>query len=231
MEVDPRTGLPVRLYCSDSTKTAEWELRLGRFNRTGAVLVPYEPAMTVAARSAGALSRAEFGRAVGVLNQRLVKLGWDYRLRRTGRVLTLLLGQPKSHRQVELLFGRGSVEVWQGRWAGSGAPQDSVNALEVGGDAARRVVLVRLLGGNERIGAGVKSDTPLAAGLEVSVAVSDTSETAVLVVDRKALSAARPDRSGRLVFQDIGSEDDVRVIAALAAGGVLPAGFDVTIKP
>jgi hypothetical protein len=71
----------------------------------------------------------------------------------------------------------------------------------------------------------------LAAGLEVSVAVSDTSETAVLVVDRKALSAARPDRSGRLVFQDIGSEDDVRVIAALAAAGVLPAGFDVTIKP
>jgi hypothetical protein len=33
------------------------------------------------------------------------------------------------------------------------------------------------------------------------------------------------------VFQDIGNEDDVRVIAALAAGGVIPVGFNVTVKP
>jgi len=231
MEVDPRSGLPVRLYCSDSAKTAEWELRLGRFNRTGTVLVPYQPAMTVDARPAGALSRAGFGAAVGVLNQRLGKLGWDSRLRRRGSVLTLLLGQPKSHRQVELLFSRGSVEVWQGRWAGSGEPQDSVKAIEVGGDAARRVVLVRLLGSNGQLGDTVNAETPLTTRLEVSVAVPDTLEPAVLVVDGRALSAARPDRDGRLFFSDIGGVDDVRVVAALAACSVMPAGFAATIRP
>jgi len=231
MEVDPRSGLPVRLYCSDSARTAEWELRLGRFNRAGAVLVPYQPAMTVEARSARTMSRAEFGRAAAILNERLAKLGWDCRLRRTRQGLELLLGQPKSHRQVELLFSRGSVEVWQGRWAGGGEPRDSVTALEVGGDAARRVVPVQLLGSNGQLAGTVSAETPLAAGLEVSAAMPDTGGPAVLVVDRKALSAAKPDRSGRLVFQDIGNEDDVRVIAALAAGGVIPVGFNVTVKP
>ena len=231
MEVDPHSGLPVRLYCSDPARTAEWELRLGRFNRAGSVNVPYQPAMTVEARPAKALNRTDFGRAVGILNQRLAKLGWDCRLRRTRQGLELLLGQPKSHRQVELLFSRGSLEVWQGRWAGSGDPQDSAKALEVGGDAARRVVLVQLLGSDGRLGGTVSAETPLAAGLEVSVAAPDTGEPAVLVVDGRALSAARPDRDGKLLFSDIGSEDDVRVIAALAACSAMPAGFNVTIKP
>jgi hypothetical protein len=237
MEVDPRSGLPVRLFCSDSAGTAEWELRLGRFNHAGAVLVPYQPAMTVVARPARAMSRAEFGRAAGILNQRLAKLGWDCRLRRTRQGLELLLGQPKSHRQVELLFSCGSVEVWEGRWEVSGEPAAETlqgtraEVLEVGGDAARRFVPARRLGGNAQLGAGVKADTPLAAGLEVSVAVSDTGESAVLVVDGVAMSAARPDRGGRLVFQDIGTEDDVRVIAALADGGVIPVSFNVTVKP
>jgi hypothetical protein len=231
MEVDPHSGLPLRLYCSDSARTAEWELRLGRFNRTGAVLVPYQPAMTVEARPARALSRAEFGRAVGVLKQRLAKLGWDCRLRRSGRGLVLLLGQFKSRREVELLFSRGSVEVWQGRWAGSGEPQDSGKALEVGGDAARRAVLLQVLGSNGGLGATVSAETPLAAGLEVSVAAPDTGEPAVLVVDGRALSAARPNRNGKLLFSDIGSVDDVRVMVSLAACSAMPAGFNATIKP
>jgi hypothetical protein len=133
MEVDPYSGLPVRLYCSDSGKTAEWELRLGRFNRAGSVEVPYQPAMTVDARPANALDRAGFDRTAAILNQRLAELGWDHRLRRTGRGLTLLLGQPKSRRQVELLFSRGRVEIWQGRWTGSGQTPDSGAAVEVGG--------------------------------------------------------------------------------------------------
>ena len=231
MEVDPHSGLPVRLYCADSARTAEWELRLGRFNRAGSVVVPYQPAMTVEARPARALSRAEFGGAVGILNERLAKLGWDCRLRRTGSALTLLLGQSKSHRQVEWLFSRGDVGVWQGRWAGVGDPQDSVTALEVGGDAARRVVLVQLLGGNGQLGETVRAETPLAARLEVSVAVPDTTGPAVLVVDGRALSAAMPGLNGKLLFSDIGSEDDVRVIAALVAFSTMPAGFNATIKP
>ena len=231
MEVDPRSGLPLRVYCSDSARTAEWELTLGRFNRGGKVEVPYQPAMTVEARPARPLNRAEFGRAVGILNQRLAKLGWDHRLRRTSRGLVLLLGQAKARRQVELLFSRGSVEVWQGRWALAGEPADTTAALEVGGDAARRVVLVRRLGDNERLGADVRAATPLAAVLEASVTVPDSAGPLVLVLDRQALAAAEPGHTARVAFQDIGNEDDVRVIAALAAGGVMPADFSATVKP
>jgi len=231
MEVDPHSGLPLRLYCSDLAKTAEWELRLGRFNRAGSVSVPYEPSMTVDARPTKRLNRSAYGRTVATLNQRLEKLGWDCRLRKTARGLTLLLGQPKSRRQVELLFSRGSVEVRQGHWALSGETADTGATVEVGGDASRRVVLERLLAGNERISAEVRTTTPVEADLVASVAVSDTAEPAILVVDSVALSAARPDRDGKLVFADIGNGDDVRVIAALASCGVIPASFVITVKP
>jgi hypothetical protein len=231
MEIDPLSGLPVRLYCSDSARTAEWELRLGRFNRAGSVDVPYEPAMTVDALPAKALNRSDFGRTVAILNQRLAKMGWDCRLRGTARGLTLLLRQAKSRRQVELLFSRGSVEVWQGRWVGVGESAATGAVVEVGGDASRRVVLSRLLASNEQIAAEVRTLTPMAAVLVTSVAVPDTGEPAILVVDHVALSAANPAPGGKLVFDDIGIEDDVRVIAALAAGGVIPVDFRITIKP
>ena len=231
MEVDPHSGLPVRLYCSDSARTAEWELRLGRFNRAGSVDVPYQPAMTVDARPTKALSRAAFGRTVAILNQRLAELGWEHRLRRTSRGLTLLLGQPKSRRQIDLLFSRGSVEVWQGSWVLSGEETTGMGAIvEVGGDASRRVVLERLLARNEQIAAEVRTNTPLAAALVTSVVAPDTGEPAILVVNHVALSAAGPTPEGKLVFDDIGSEDDVRVIAALATGGVIPGDFGITVK-
>jgi hypothetical protein len=229
MEVDSRSGLPVRLYCSDSLKTAEWELRLGRFNRAGSVEVPYEPAMTVDARPTRALSRTAFGQAVAILTARLEKLGWEHRLRRTSRGLALLLGQPKSRRQVELLFSRGKVEVWQGRWAGINESTDAV--VEVGGDAARRVALEHRLASNEQLAAEVRATTPLVAALVTSVALPDDHGPAILVVDSAAVSAASSGPDGKLVFQDIGNEDDVRVIAALAGGGVIPADFAITVKP
>jgi hypothetical protein len=238
MEVDPSSGLPVRLYCSDSARTAEWELRLGRFNRAGSVDVPYEPAMTVDARPTKRLNRAAFGRTTAILRQRLAKLGWDCRLRGTARGLALLLGQAKSRRQVDLLFSRGSVEVWQGRWIGIGESTDAAvgpggpcRTVEVGGDAARRVVLEHLLAANEQIAAEVLTTTPLAAALATSVALPDNRGPAILVVDCIAMSATSSDPDGKLVFQDMGNEDDVRVIVALAGGGVLPTDFGITIKP
>ena len=229
MEVDPRSGLPVRLYCSDSAKTAEWELRLGRFNRAGSIDVPYEPAMAVDARPTRRLSRADFSRAVATIELRLAKLGWEHRLRRTSKGLALLLGQSKSRRQIRWLFSRGSVEVWQGRWVEVG--ESTGTAVEVGGDASRRVVLEQMLAANEQLEACVRAATPLAAALVSSAARADTSRPAILVVDTTALSAAASTSDGRLEFADIGSEDDVRVIAALAAGRVLPTDFTVAIKP
>ncbi len=229
MEVDPGSGLPLRLYCGDSARTAEWELRFGRFDRAGSISIPYEPAMTVYARPTKGLNRTAFGRTTTILNQRLAKLGWDCRLRGTARGLTLLLRQPKSRHEVELLFSRGNVEIWQGRWLGAG--ETTAAAAEVGGDASRRVVLQHLLAANEQIRAEVRTTTPLAAALVTSVVLSDNSKPALLVVDHTALSAASLDPAGRLMFQDIGSEDDARVIAALANGAAIPTDFEITIKP
>jgi hypothetical protein len=61
--------------------------------------------------------------------------------------------------------------------------------------------------------------------------MSDTGESAILVVDHVALAAASPAPEGKLVFEDIGNGDDVRVIAALATGGIIPTDFGVTVKP
>jgi hypothetical protein len=127
-----------------------------------------------------------------------------------------------------LLFSKGSVEIWQGRWLATG--ESTGAAVEVGGDAARRVVLEHLLAANEQIGAEVRTTTPVAAALVTSVALSDTRGLAILVVNRAAISAAGPGPDGKLLFQDIGSEDDVRVIAALASAGVLPSDFMVTLE-
>jgi hypothetical protein len=229
MEVDSRSGLPVRLYCSDSAKTAEWELRLGRFNRAGSVSIPYEPAMTVDARPTGRVSRDAFNRAIATIEERLSKLGWEHRLSRTSHGLALLLRQPKSRRQVELLFGRGNVEVWQGRWIGIGESSDA--AIEVGGDAARRVVLEHLLAANEQIAATVRTTTPQAAALVTSVSLPENRGLAILVLDHTAMSAASSGPDGKLVFQDIGNSDDVSVIAALASSGVIPTDFGLTVKP
>jgi len=232
MEVDPRSGLPVRLYCADSARTAEWELTLGRFNRAGPVSVPYQPAMIVDASPARSLNRADHGLAVGILKQRLARLGWDYRLSRAGPNLKLLLGQAKTRQQVELRLSRGRVEVWQGQWAQAETLKDpEAVVLEVGGDASRRVTLGRLLGDNGRTEFSVRVAAPLAAVLETSVALPDTGHPAVLVVDGRALSAAKPDVDGRLLFADIGGEDEVRVIAALTAYSPMPVGFRVSVKP
>jgi hypothetical protein len=59
----------------------------------------------------------------------------------------------------------------------------------------------------------------------------DTGKPAILVVDGAALAAATPTPDGNLVFDDIGNEDDVRVISALANGGVIPTDFEITFKP
>jgi hypothetical protein len=229
MEVDPHTGLPVRLFCRDSAGTAEWELRLGRFNRAGSVSIPYEPAMTVDALPAGKLNRNGLGLATAVLNQRLARLGWNSRMRRTARGLELLLGQPKSRRQVELLFSRGRVEVWQGRWVGIGETAGA--AVEVGGDASRRFALGRLLAANKEIGAEARTTTPLTAVLATSLTLTAGDGPAVLLVDGSAISAAAPGPDGELSFIDVGNEDDVRVIAALASGGVIQSDFEVRVRP
>jgi len=229
MELDPRSGLPVRLYCSDPARTAEWELRLGRFNRVGSIHVPYEPAMTVFAHPTRRLNRDALARAAAMVGKRLAELGWENRLRQDGRGLVLLLGQQKSRRQVELLFSLGSVEVWQARWLGIGETADA--AVEVGGDASRRVVLERRLAASGQLGPQVRTPTPLTAALATSIVCPDTSLPVVLLVDSLALSTASSDADGKLVFHDVGNEDDVRVIAALASGGVLPSDFAVTIKP
>ena len=229
MELDPGSGLPVRLYCGDSAGTAEWELLLGRFNHGGTVAIPFTPAMVVDACPSRRLSGNALAGARATLGRRLARLGWEHRLSRTRRGLRLLLGQVKTRRQVELLFSRGNVEVWQGRWIAGGENADG--AVEVGGDASRRVVLQRLLAADERLELQVGATTPLAATLEAYGVVSDSPQPAILVLNKTALSAAHSNSDGRQVFQDLGSEDDVRVIVALAGSGPLPVDFAVVFKP
>jgi hypothetical protein len=230
MEVDERSGLPVRLYCSDSSRAAEWEMRLGRFNRAGPVRVPFLPATKVEAFAAGRMGRFEYERTLAILKQRLAALAWEHRLSRKGHGFLLQLSQSRPMRQMAMLFSRGGVEVWLGRSVSPGELPDSGSVVEVGGDAARRFALVRPLGANAELKAGVTADNPLAVAIECTTTLSDTGGTALLVVNGHALSTAGPGKNGRLRFPDVGTEDEARLVAAVASSEPLPAVLEVRVR-
>jgi len=235
LEVEPRSGLPLRLYCQDSARTAEWELRLRRFNRGGSVAIPFLPAMVVEGKPSRRLSRSESNATIEILRQRLKLLGWECRLRRNRGRFVLLLSQPKPRKQLELLASPGTIEVWQAERlvqdAGHTPDAESLRVLEMEGDASRRFALVARLGANEQLAVEVKAETPLSAALQASLPHADPGVWLVLVVNGKALSSAHATQAGTASFGDLGNEDDARLYAALAAGPRLPAELNVTVRP
>jgi hypothetical protein len=229
VEIDSRSGLPLRVYCHDSSKTAEWELRFAGFGRAARIEVPFLPAQETEAEPDRRLGRAEWGQALRVLDDRLARLGVEYRLRRTRSGLTLELDRAFSAAQTALLLGAGRVEVWAGRRATDSLPSDSLRVVGLAGDAARLMALTRRVATAEDLEVEPRLELPvdpkLGVKLRGSRAVADSGSTFVLLVDARALGTALSDRTGDLLFRDLGSEDAVRIVAALAESGALPAGF------
>lgn len=229
LEIDRYSGLPLRVYGADSAKTAEWELKLARFNSTRPVDVPFVSAMTVLARPARGTGKVKLNQSITVLKQRLEELGWEYRLNRTGASLEILLGRVRPLGHAVLLLDSGRVEVWICHPPSEAA--ESSRALPVGGDAARLVVLDRQVGANGTVGARLDTGSPVEAGIEVTMGVGAIAGLCALVLDGRVLSTAARSEQGRVVFFDVGNEEEARLIVALANHGVLTAHLEVTGRP
>jgi len=225
IEIDVRSGLPLRVYCSDSARTAEWSLALSRFNRAGRVRIPFVPVQTISAVPLRRLSRSELSRAEQVLQARLHTRDPEAEVEASRGGLVLRTSRRLSDRQVELLLGEGRAEV---RAATLSTGPDTACTVTVGDDAAIRVALGRVVAGPGTLAAELVADVPVRPGLAVvprNWAGGDT--ILVFLLDGRALSSARARADGRVVFYDLGSEDLVAALAGVVNNGALPAGFRV----
>ncbi len=217
LEVEKTYGLPVLLYCADEGRTAEWELEVGSYNRAGGVAVPFVAETEVELAPAGPMGRSELGRAVGEVRARLERLGWDYRLDRVRGRLVLALDRELPERELGLLAGPGSVELW---WAGWVEEPVGESVVEVAGDAASRARLARRAGGNGdfevTVRAGAMPEPLLAFGWEATA--EPAGEVLVLLVDGAALAATPATVPGSVEFPGVGGERYSRVLASVARG-------------
>ncbi len=231
IEIDIHSGLPRNVYCSDSTRTAEWRLSFSRFNRAGRVRVPFVPVQTITVAPSRRLSRAEFRRAEQVIEARLRTTDPEAEIEPARGGLRLSMSRRLSEREVELLLGQGRVEV---RAARVTTEADTAGSVKVGDDAATRVALGRMIAGPGSMTAELVADVPVRPGLAVFPqrpgiisGSTDRDTVLVFVLDGAVLSAARGQADGRIVFYDLGSEDLIVVLAGVVNSGVLPARFRV----
>jgi hypothetical protein len=168
LEVEKVSALPVRIYCADKLKSAEWEIRLSGFNRAGRVHIPFVPVMSFNLIPLGpGLVQSEKARAGTILKQRLAELGIEHQLKWTRAGLELKIARSMSARALRFLTGKGRVEVWTGIWADSanwhqqtGSQETLALQLSVHGDAAKSVILQKLLADNQGMRAKVDCELP-----------------------------------------------------------------------
>ena len=231
LELDARTGLPLRVYCSDSVKAAEWELKFSGYNHPVKIDVPFLPVQMVEVVPNRRLSRTEWAEAARVVEARLTSMGTECRISRTRAGFRLELDRAFSPGHLGLMVGRGQVEVWSGSPAGDSLVRNTAIVVGIGGDAARRIRLGRRLAGPDDLELQPRLDLPvdprIAASFPALRGAAFRDSMVVLLVDGAAVSSGVPDSSGDLLFGDIGGEDMVRILAAVAEHGALPAAFTV----
>ncbi|MFO7676320.1 MAG: hypothetical protein R6X12_08405 [bacterium] len=235
LELDRRTGLLRRVICREVDGPARWELGLSRFNRVGPVVVPFVPAMELVLAPEGPGGRAGLDLAVRVAADRLRAAELRHRfLRRWGQLL-LQLERDVPAGVLGLLLGPADVGLWAGDYAVPGetlggpghreaAPSARSVGVQVGGDAARLVVLTARLGGNGDFEVGTGLEFTQQPTLIFDTRDSDGSPAlpdsglVVLVLDGRPVDAA-PARSGRVEFIDVGGRE---LVSALAVAATLP---------
>lgn len=222
LEVDSRTGFPLKIACSDESGRLYWEMRFSHFNRAGTVRVPFVPDQILSVLPGRRLRLGGWRRTVGVLRGRLGRLGIDFRMRRVREGLELKLSPGLIPSQLELLLSVGRVELWEAEWAGQDAVRGDGRMVVVAGDAARPAQLHRLAAANGQLAAGVAKALPTSPELVVRSGGRREGGLFVLMVDSVAVGAAWADSGGVLSFADLGSGPVVDVLAAVANGPALP---------
>jgi hypothetical protein len=219
IEIEGRTGLLLRVRCREEGGPARWDLRLSSFNRAGPVVVPFVPVREYTVVPAVTSGRGELGQAVRTVAARIDRLGRRSRLSRRWGRLVLELEREEPMAVVELLVGPARVELWAVVYEDDG---DSTSvAVEVGGDASRRVVPVERLGGN----GDFTVSTALEFAAQPAVVFTRRPDAdapglpdgglVVLLLDGRALDLARAS-DGRVEFGDAGGREFVQALAVVA---------------
>jgi len=234
LEIDAKSGLPLRIYCCADDRSAEWDMRFERFNQAGRIKFPFVPAARVLLDASGTVNFFKIKKAKAIIQNRLKFLGVECRFNSSGLLscskFEVKLNEVFTHPTLRLLFGTGRVEIWDAVWSDS--LYSSGKSLPVAGDAAKQVVLKTLLAGNQELNAEPIFDPPIVPKLRTVVrAGQDRSRgLTVLVLDGVVLGIGVWEDAERCVFSDIGSPETVRTIAALASQQPLPLEFQVTVR-
>lgn len=227
LEVDRRSGLPLRIACHDSARTALLEIRFGRFGRAGRVGLPFAPVQRLSLRPGSNGRRADVRRADDVLRARFDRLGWPYRLTASRQGWTLQLGRAVPPAELALVLAVGRVELHLGEWAAESMPSGG-HVVNVGGDAARRVAVGGLLAANRQLSATADLSLPMSPTLvvdgEALRGVGTGEQLVALVVDGSVPGVANL-RQMPLRFGDVGNSATVRILAVLTENAPLP--FDL----
>ncbi len=257
VEIDKVTQLPIRIWCYDEEKTAEWEMRFGRFNRAGRVEMPFIPLFKCKLSPVGIrLTRDEKRKTAMILKNRLKELGVGYRMKWGCKALDLTLDRPLPFPSLELLFSQGRVELWSGWLISQGEKWEpgvrSSLILPIAGDVAKMVALDSLIAENSSLSAKPELNLPFQPQLRISVlSRRDTASAPPTLLSGEASGCSPPDSrrkapavvallvngmvvgigkekgAGEFLFDDIGGEEKLRIIAVLANYPPLPSGFQV----
>ncbi len=219
-EFDAATGLPLAVSARDATGSIECSFRFWGFNQPLRVDVPFVAEQTAVL----AAKRFFFDccRLRRILRQRLEAMGWETRIKASGRQLIVESSVRSTRSVVELLSSRGWVEVWACREPERAAEREA--AAVVGSDASRRVILERRIAANRALETTVLEPVPVSTVLRVILPTDGLvdAQMVALVLDGAVLAVTRSGPDGRADFDEIGSRETVRAIAALAQTDPLP---------
>ncbi len=227
LEIERGSGLPVRIYCRDWQRTAEWEVGFYRFNRSKRVALPFVPASRFWLTVNKPFNCAVKRKLATALARRFQQFGADFRFQWRGRRLQVMLDQALPGSAIELLVSRGRVELWRGRWA-TEAELGTAGVLPVGIDAAHQVVLEELLGANGTLSVAIDTTMPEQPKLLVRGSFQpEGNHRYILLIDGRVLGTttrfetgqqqaeSEPRETATLIFSDIGRLEVLRAIVTL----------------
>ncbi len=232
VEIDKKSGLPLRIYCQEEGGSTRWEMRFYNFNRAKRIKIPFVPAVMVQLVNTGKrrVGCCGWKRAMTVLRSRLRRYGVDFRIKRGRNGIEVELSEKLAPRNLELLFSAGKVELWAGKWKkGDSVPGEKVFFVQ--GDVARAIVLNMLVAGNRQLTVEPVLDLPVEPRLRVRFPSiqGDAHGLIALVVNDVVLDVAPTVNGGECVFTNIGSDEFIRVVSVLAGEEPLPVSLKVNI--
>ncbi|MEO0067611.1 MAG: hypothetical protein ABIK23_00530 [candidate division WOR-3 bacterium] len=245
VELDGVSGLPVRLFCFDENGAAKWEVRIDRYNRAGRVEMPFVPVMRLSlVPQSRSLLKGQRQEVMRILKERFKDFGLEHRLKWMGSALSLEIDRAMTIQALRLLTSKGRIEIYQGSWVRQGQDSSIYPVVPVAGDAARMIHLDTLLADNSLIDAEVDCTLPVQPKLIIKLQNTDEGrrETEViglhssllgqfaLVVDGAVVDVTEEITENRLVFADLGNEETVRILAALANNPPLPVDLGLVVK-